>query len=66
MIISDHGENKFAIRNRSDLSIINTIEHEFGFLFSGLCYPEQKVVVLGIWNNLVEFDLEKMIITKNV
>ena len=28
-------------------------------------YPEQKVVVLGISNNLVEFDFESMEITKN-
>ena len=32
----------------------------------GLHYPEQNVAVLGIDYNLVEFDFEKMKITKNV
>ena len=32
----------------------------------GLCYQEQNVVLMGISNNLVEFDLEKMKIIKNV
>ena len=35
-------------------------------MLCGLCYPEQKVVFLGINNNLVELDLEKMEITMNV
>ena len=56
MIISDHVRDKFTIRNRSDLSVIKTIEHDFGYLRCGLYYPEQKVVVLGIDKNLVEFD----------
>ena len=66
MIISDHGKNKFTIRNREDLSVIKTIEHEFGYLNCGLCYPEQKLVELVISNNLVEFDFETMKITKNI
>ena len=66
MIISDHGKNVFTIRNRSDLSVIKTIEHDFGYLSCGLYYPEQKVVVLGIDYHLIEFDFEQMKITKNV
>ena len=66
MFISDHGKNKFSIRNRSDLKIIETIEHDFGFLYCGLYYPDQKVVVLGTHKCLVEFDFEKMEITKHV
>ena len=66
MIISGHGKGKFAIRNRSDLLVIKTIKHDFGDLYCGLSYPEQKLVVLGMWNNIVEFDFESMKITKNV
>ena len=66
MIISDYGRDKFSLRNREDLSVIKTIKHTFGFLRNGLYYPEQKVVVLGIDNKLVEFDLENMKIIKNV
>ena len=40
MIISDHGKNKFAIRNRSDLSVVKTIEHNIEYLRCGLYYPE--------------------------
>ena len=40
MIISSHGIDKFTIRNRKDLSIINIIEHDLGILRFGLCYPE--------------------------
>ena len=66
MIISDHEFNKFTIRNRSDLSVIKIIKHNFGELNCGLYYPEQNVVVLGISKNLVEFDFEEdMKITKN-
>lgn len=60
MIISEDVNNKFTIRNRKDLSILKTIEHDFGQLKCGLCYPEKKVVVLGIFTNIVEFDYEKM------
>ena len=58
MIISDNAEHKFTIRNRQDFSVIKTIEHEFGKLYCGIYYLEQRVVVLGIENNLVEFDFE--------
>ena len=58
MIISDNFENKFQIRNRKDLSVIKTISHKFGWLKCGLCYPEEKVVIIGIGANLIEFDLE--------
>ena len=41
--------------------------HKFnGYLNCGLYYPEQKLVVMGIDKNLVEFDLDKMNFTKNV
>ena len=56
MIISSEKDNKFIIRNRKDLSIIKIIEHDFGYLYSGLCYPDQKVVVLGIGCNIIKFD----------
>ena len=65
MLISHDGSNKFSIRNSSDLSVINTIEHEFGSLLCGLYYQEQNVVVMGIENNLAEFDFQKMKITNN-
>ena len=54
------------IRNREDLSVIETVKHDFGELWCGLCYPEKLVVVLGIENNLVEFDFDKMKITKKI
>ena len=60
MIISDHDIHKFTIRNRSDLSVIKIISHNFGYLFCGLYYSEQKVLVLGMMENLVEFDFESM------
>ena len=66
MIISNQGLNKFTIRNRLNLSIIATIDHNFGFLNCGLYYPETKGVLLGIEENLVEFDYEKMKIIKHV
>ena len=56
MIISDDASNTFKIRNRTDLSVIKTIRHGFGRLYNGLCYPENKVVVLGLGVNLVKFD----------
>ena len=34
-------------------------------MYSGLCYSEQKLFILGIGTNLVEFDMDKMEITKN-
>ena len=40
MIISDETRNKFTIRNRYDLSIIETIEHDFGYPNCGICYPK--------------------------
>ena len=54
------------IRNRYDLSILATIDHNLGSLYCGLCYPEEMVVVLGINNQLVEFDYSLMMITKQV
>ena len=48
MIISDHEKNKFTIRNRSELTVIETIKHKFGYLNCGLNYPDQKLIVLGI------------------
>ena len=66
MIISDDVINKFTVRNSKNLSVIKTIGHKFGSLRCGLCYPEQKVVVLGINDNLVEFNYEEMKIIKNV
>ena len=41
-------------------------EHNFGYLRCGYSYPEQNIVVLGIKNNLVEFNFEKMEITKSL
>ena len=35
-------------------------------MYCGFCSPEKKVVVLGLDQNIVEFDYEKMKITKNV
>ena len=64
MIISDHDLNKFTIRNRSNLSVIKTIHHRFGHLWYGFYHPGQKIVTLGISDNLVEFDFEKMKFTK--
>ena len=61
MIISNDIENNFTIRNRKDLSVIKTINHDFGFLYCGLCYSEQNIVMLGIGNNIVEFDYEENI-----
>ena len=40
MFISGDIYNEFTLRNRLDLSVIKTVEHEFGFLKCGLCYPE--------------------------
>ena len=65
MILSDDKWDKFAIRNHEDLSIIAIFKHDFGYLWCGLCFPEQKVVVLGISSNIVEFNYEKMKITSN-
>ena len=56
MIISDLGENKFQVRNRVDLSIIKTVEHDFGFLYCGLNYSDKMIVVLGIGSNIIEFN----------
>ena len=64
MIISDDFTNKFTIRNRQTLSVMKRVEHDYGCLYCGLCYPEQKVVVLGIGKNLVEFNYELMEFTK--
>ena len=66
MIISDDVANKFTLRNRSCLSVIKTIEHEFGYIRCGMCYPKQRVVLLGINDNLVEFDYKQRKIIKNV
>ena len=43
-----------------------TVKHNFGLLHCGLYYPEQKTVVLGIEQNLIEFDFEKMEIARNI
>ena len=66
MIVSGDMENKFQIRNRKDLSIIKTIEHEFGWLLCGWSYPSQKHLILGMDNNIVEFNYEKMTFSKNM
>ena len=66
MIICNDIVDKFTIRNRKDLSIIRTVEHEYGNINCGLCYPDQTIVVLGIHNNLVEFDYDQMKFTKKV
>ena len=61
MIISGDEWNKFTIRNSWDLSVIKTVEHEFGNVLNcGLCYPNQKIVILGIEQSLVEFNYEMM------
>lgn len=66
MIISSDGKNKFAIRNWEDLSVIKIFELNFGdYLCCGLCFPDQKLVVLGMFTNLVELNFEKMEITKS-
>ena len=65
MIISEEGVHKFKIRNLKDLKIIKTVEHDYGFLHCGLCYPERKIVVLGISDFLVEFNYESMEITNS-
>lgn len=65
MIISDYEWNKFTLRNRKDLSVIKTIEHDFGSLRCGICYSKNKVVILGIGWNLVEYDFEQMKFIKN-
>lgn len=57
--------NTFTLRNRHDLSVINKVSHLFGDLKCGLCYPEEMVVLLGIDDNLVEFNYEQMKIIKN-
>ena len=65
MIISDdHLNNKLTIRNRYDLTVIQTIEHNFGLVQCGLCYPEQNLIILGINKKLVEFNYEQMKITR--
>ena len=56
MIISEDYGGKLTIRNRSDLSVIKTIKHNYGYLYCGLYFPEQKVVMLGMSKSLVEFD----------
>ena len=58
MILSDDCDNKFTIRNGKDLSVIKTIEHDFGSMRCGLCYTDQNVLILGIDENLIEFDYE--------
>ena len=58
MILSDDCDNKFTIRNRKDLSVIKTIEHDFGSMRCGLCYNDQNVLILGVNENLIEFDYE--------
>ena len=58
MIITSDLNSKFTIRNRRDLSVIKTVEHLFGDLKCGICYPEQKLVLLGINRNLIKFDYE--------
>lgn len=63
MILSEDYSNFFTIRNRRDLSIIKDVFHNYGVINSGLCYPDQKIVVLGINNNLVYFNYESMKIT---
>ena len=66
MIISGESYNKMYIRNRKDFSIIKIVKHHYwGYLFSGLCYPLQKVIVLGIGKYLIEFDYENMKIMKD-
>ena len=61
MIISGDEWNKFTIRNSWDLSVIKTVEHEFGNVLNcGLCYPNQKIVILGIEQSLIEFNYEMM------
>lgn len=37
-----------------------TIQHDFGTLNCGLCYPKEKVLLLGINDNLVELDYEQL------
>ena len=65
IIISENVKNKFTIRNRKDLSILQTVEHGLGFLRCGITYPDKKIVVLGIGNNLMEFNYEKREFIKN-
>ena len=66
MIVSDSGLNKFTFRNGSDFSIIKTFDIGKGHLLCGLCYPEQKEVVLGISYNLVVINYEQMKITNSI
>ena len=49
---------RFSIRNRNDLSIVKTIENDFGYLHCGICYSDEKIFVLGIYTYIVEFDYE--------
>ena len=66
MILSGVEMNVLKIRNRQDLSIKKTIEHGFGYLYSGICYSDKSVLLLGIDNNLVEFDYQNNKFTKNI
>ena len=36
LIISGDEGNKFTLRNRYDLQIVKTVEHDFGYLYCGL------------------------------
>ena len=66
MIISGDIGDKFTIRNRYDLKVLKIVDHNFGYLYCGLYYPEKKNVIMGISYNLIEFDYEQQKITKNV
>ena len=50
MMITCESNGVFTIRNQKDLSAIKIIKHDFGYLESGLCYPEERKVIL------VEYD----------
>ena len=60
MMITCESNGVFTIRNQKNLSAIKTIKHDFGYLESGLCYPEERKVILVEYDtrgyNLVEFD----------
>lgn len=45
-------------RNKYYLSVIKAIEHNYGFLNCGLCNLKQKIIMLGIGNNIIEFNYE--------
>ena len=66
MIISQNIDHRFTIRNRLDLSVIKTVEGDFDSITCGLCYPELKIAILAVYNHLIVFDYEKMIITKKI